>query len=86
MIGAGMGELFLLVDLKDKANKEDDWVPASNPFCKSIEIMKSHLLIDGRGYMLPYVRSIVKDCIVGDDFEIRLQIPENWDGVWGKDS
>ncbi len=75
--GAGIGMSFLLADLKNKAEKEDHWEPAPNPFCKSIEIMKTHLLIDGRGHMPSHVKSIVKDCIAGDGFDVRLQIPEH---------
>ncbi|MBI3211780.1 MAG: ankyrin repeat domain-containing protein [Simkania negevensis] len=76
--GAGIGgEPFFLFDLKDKALKEDDWVPVPNPFCKSIEIMKANLLIDGRGHMLPDIKSIIRDCIVSDEVgNLKLQIPQ----------
>lgn len=80
--GAGMGEIFLLVDLKDKANNEDDWMPAQNPFCNTIDIMKANLLIDGRGRMLRYVKSIVKECIVGEDFDTALVMPESFSKLY----
>lgn len=75
MKGAGeIGTPFLLCDLKDKSIKDDKWTPAPNPFCKTMD-MKTHQLLDGNGFMLPDTKSIVKDCIVGDNFDIALRNP-----------
>lgn len=79
---AGAEEAFLLVDLKNKAASEDDsWVPAPNPFYDSISLMKNYFLIDGHGVMFRLVRTLVKECIVGDGLDIRLQIPEYLSGL-----
>lgn len=73
-----VGGVFLLTDLKEKASKKASWKPNCNPFCDTMEIMKAHGLIDGIGEMLPGVRSIIKECILGESFDIKIQIPERW--------
>jgi ankyrin repeat protein len=71
--GASDGALFLLYDLRDKAFQENDsWKPCPNPFCDTMSILKSNGLIGHQGSMLPEVRSIVKDCIIGKGLEIKL--------------
>lgn len=67
--------IFFLYDLKEKASQNDDWTPHLNPFCNTVEIMRSLRLVDEKGHMSDEIKSIVNECIVGEDLDIELQAP-----------
>lgn len=70
---AGSGAAFLLYDLRDKSLKDDEWTPCPNPFCETMCIMKQNALVDDKGHMLPSTKSIIQDCVVGEDLDIHIK-------------
>ena len=73
MKAAGNGKSLLLADLKDKATKEDSWVPPQNYSCDSLEIMKSCSLVDKNNCMPSHIRSVIKDWVIEDGFNVTLK-------------
>ncbi len=72
---AGEGLLFLLCDLRDKANREDDWLPVRNPYCNTFSLMKAYHLIDGKGRMRSHAKNMIKKCIVQEGKCIQFKMP-----------